>query len=101
MHTITKTAFVAALAKKQRRAQSYYTEALHDILEEFTAQLSAGHAIRLTGFGTLKIQHKRERTQRHIRTGEPITIPAHTSVHFQVGDVLKARLHGKPAKTRK
>lgn len=95
MATLTKTNLIATLARKNRRSQTYYAETLGEILDECSTQLAAGNSIRLTGFGTLRVQTKAARTQRHIKTGEQITIPAHKSVHFKIGEVLKASIQGK------
>ncbi len=52
------------------------------------------------GFGTFSKRTSRQRTGRHPRTGEPITIPAANTVAFNLGREFKAQLNDRGVKTQ-
>lgn len=84
-----KTEFIKHLARKHRRSQSYYAQALEDITEGITEQLARGKSVQLTGFGTFRITERKEGKVRHVRTGVEVSIPAHRRAYFRVGGLLK------------
>ena len=45
--------------------------------------------VRITGFGTFGVSRHQERTGRNMQTGEPVTIPAHSTVSFKPGMTFK------------
>ena len=55
-------------------------------------ELDAGRDFTITGFGTFKTRHLKERKGRNPQTGAPMTIAARTTVSFRAGKGLKERV---------
>lgn len=45
-------------------------------LNAVKAALAGGEHIEIRGFGTFKVRHRKARTARNPRTGEPVEVPA-------------------------
>ena len=64
-----------------------------DVVDAFvntvTETLAAGDEIRLTGFGTFTISHRKARAGVNPRTGEKLQIPARKAPVFRAGKALK------------
>ena len=52
--------------------------------------LARGDGIELRGFGTFKVRHRKARTGRNPRTGEPVEVPARDVPVFQPSRPLKS-----------
>lgn len=53
------------------------------VLRVIAETLAKGESINLRGFGAFTVVNKPERILKNIRTGKPVTIPAHKSVRFK------------------
>ena len=53
--------------------------------------LQGGHEIRLKDIGTFKQKKNAARTGRNPRTGEPLAIPASTTVSLTISSALKVK----------
>ena len=72
----------------------FYTEAgtakaVDGVIDSITNSLSNGNEVRLVGFGTFSVSHRKATTGRNPRTGESIQIPASKRPKFTVGKALK------------
>lgn len=63
--------------------------AVEAIVEAVGAELAAGRAVHLRGFGTFSVTERKSRLGRNPRTGEAITIPVRGAVIFRAGAELK------------
>ncbi len=63
--------------------------ALDAILDGISGALAGGGEVRLVGFGTFSVGHRKATTGRNPRTGEPIQIPASNRPKFKAGKALK------------
>ena len=79
---INKVAESADLTKAQA------TAAVNAAFDAIHGALKAGDKATLTGFGTLSVSTRAERTGRNPATGKSITIPAKKSVKFKAGKEL-------------
>ena len=61
-----------------------------DIIKE---TLERGENIKLSGFGSFNIQHKRARLGRNPQTGEQLTISARRILSFKASNVLRDKLN--------
>jgi len=95
------TDLVRGLAKRHRRSQAHYRTALTEILEGITSQLERGHSVQLTGWGTFYTRLQPATHIKHIRTGKPITVPAHQVAAFRSGTTLKQGIHKKRVQAKK
>ncbi len=63
--------------------------ALNAMLDGISGALAGGGEVRLVGFGTFSVGHRKATTGRNPRTGEPIDIPASNRPKFKAGKALK------------
>jgi integration host factor subunit alpha len=55
-------------------------------------QLRDGEKVKISGFGTFVVNHKRARRGRNPQTGEPITIDSRSVLTFKPSQLLKERV---------
>ncbi|EKE86895.1 integration host factor subunit alpha [Idiomarina xiamenensis] len=65
---------------------------VEDFFDEIRESLSAGQAVKISGFGNFELRTKGERPGRNPKTGEDIPISARTVVTFRAGQKLKSRV---------
>ena len=53
--------------------------------------LARGDGIEIRGFGTFKVRHRKARTARNPRTGEPVEVPARAVAAFKPSKHLSNR----------
>lgn len=63
-----------------------------DVVEVMREALVEGHDIKFMGFGSLVIREINERPSIHPGTKERIIIPAHKTIRFLPGEILKSEL---------
>jgi integration host factor subunit alpha len=67
-----------------------------EIVEEVFAilrdKLCEGEKVKISGFGTFVVNHKRARRGRNPQTGEPITIDSRSVLSFKPSQLLKERV---------
>lgn len=93
--SMRKTEFVAYLSKKNRRPQSLYSEVLNEILQGVIDNVSHSKNVQLTGFGNFKVQHKKERKVKHVKTQKIVAIPKHNTPYFRPGREFKRAVNKK------
>ena len=54
--------------------------------------LLRGEGIEIRGFGTFKVLHRKARTARNPRTGEPVEVPPRRAPVFQPSRLFRARV---------
>jgi len=59
------------------------------IFDKIAAALSRGDRIELRGFGAFSIKHRRSRTGRNPRTGDPVQVEPKVIPFFKVGKQLR------------
>lgn len=80
-------AYTGYLTKSQAK------HAVEAVLQGIIAELEVGGDVSLTGFGVFSVKETLPRTGRNPQTGEPISIPAKTTVKFKVSKSLKSTLN--------
>ena len=65
------------------------TKAVDAVLDNIAGYLSNGGEVRLVGFGTFSVTHRKATTGRNPRTGESIQIKASNQPKFKAGKALK------------
>ncbi len=86
---MTKAELIAAIATKADINKTSAERALNAVLDALQETLADEDKIILTGFGTLAVETRQERTGRNPRTGKALTIPAAKVVKFRAGKTLK------------
>ena len=73
---------VEGLIKKQA---SDFFEMVFDLVKD---ELAVGKNVKLSGFGSFIVRHKRARMGRNPQTGDPMTITARSVVTFKPSQLL-------------
>ena len=84
---ITKVAGDTGLSKADA------SRAVDSVFDSITGQLVVGGEVRLVGFGTFAVAHRKATTGRNPRTGEAIDIKASKSPKFKAGKAFKDALN--------
>lgn len=86
---MNKNDLVAKVADSAGLSKGDAAKAVEATFESITGSLQGGEEVRLVGFGTFLVTHRKASTGRNPRTGEPIQIPAARVPKFKAGKGLK------------
>ncbi len=89
---MNKMDLIAAVAARTETPKAKAAEAVEAVLSAIEGALKDGEEVRLVGFGTFAITHRKASKGRDPRTGVEIDIAATTSVRFKAGKGLKDAL---------
>lgn len=73
-----------------KRESARIVETIFDVVKE---TLERGDNVKISGFGSFNIQHKKPRRGRNPQTGEEITISARRVLSFKASNVLRDQLN--------
>ncbi len=73
-----------------KREAARIVETIFDLIKE---TLERGENVKISGFGSFNIQHKKPRRGRNPQTGEEITISARRVLSFKASNVLREHLN--------
>ena len=90
---MNKNDLVSSVADSTGMSKSDAAKAVDGVVEAITAALSDGGEVRLVGFGTFSVSHRKATTGRNPRTGEAIQIAATNVPKFKSGKALKAAVN--------
>ncbi len=90
---MNKNDLVAAVAGSTGLSKSDAAAAVDGIVSAVTSSLRNGNDVRLVGFGTFSVSHRKATTGRNPRTGEKIQIAATNVAKFKSGKALKAAVN--------
>ena len=90
---MNKNDLVAAVASGTGLSKSDATKSVDGIVDAITSSLRNGSEVRLVGFGTFSVSHRKATTGRNPRTGERIQIAATNVPKFKSGKALKAAVN--------
>ncbi len=86
---MNKQDLVSAVAEASGLSKSDAAKAVDGTFDSITGELKRGGDVRLVGFGTFSVAHRKASTGRNPRTGEPMNIPASKQPKFKAGKALK------------
>ncbi len=86
---MNKNELIASVAEKSDLTKAKATEAVDALFETITDAMSDGDEVRLVGFGTFTVVHRKATTGRNPRNGEVINIKASNQPKFRPGKALK------------
>lgn len=86
---MNKNDLVDAVSNAADLSKADATKAVDSVFENITSSLQGGNEVRLVGFGTFSVSHRKATTGRNPRTGEPIQIKASMQPKFKAGKALK------------
>ncbi len=86
---MNKNDLVSDVADNAGISKTDSTKAVDAVFNCITSALQGGQEVRLVGFGTFVVTHRRASQGRNPRTGESIQIPASNQPKFRAGKGLK------------
>ena len=86
---MNKNDLVAAVAESTGLSKSDAAKAVDGVFDSISGSLSKKEEVRLVGFGTFSVAHRKASTGRNPRTGESIQIKASNQPKFKAGKALK------------
>lgn len=89
MARMTQTEIIGALAEKTGLTKAQAKEFFNEMFDLATSEVKSNGEFTIPGFGKLVKAHRKAREGRNPATGEPIKIPAKTTVKFRVGKAMK------------
>ncbi len=90
---MNKNDLVSAVAGSTGLSKSDTAKAVDGVFNAISSSLSEGTEVRLVGFGTFSVSHRKATTGRNPRTGEAIQIPASNQPKFKAGKGLKSAVN--------
>ena len=86
---MNKNDLISHVADDSGLSKADATKAVDAVLDNIAGSLSNGGEVRLVGFGTFSVTHRKATTGRNPRTGESIQIKASNQPKFKAGKALK------------
>ncbi len=86
---LTKAETITRIAEKLTQPKHVVTDVLDALLALAVAETAAAGQCLIPGFGKLVKAERQARPGRNPQTGEPLTIPAKTTVKFRLSKTLK------------
>ena len=86
---MNKHDLVSAVSNSAGLSMADATRAVDSVFGSITNSLQNGNEVRLIGFGTFSVSHRKATTGRNPRTGQSIQIPARNQAKFKAGKALK------------
>ena len=86
---MNKNDLISQVADDAGLSKADATKAVDAVLDNIAGSLSNGGEVRLVGFGTFSVTHRKATTGRNSRTGEAIQIKASNQPKFKAGKALK------------
>lgn len=94
---MNKAKLIESLADKAGVQKQSVKKMLDAYINIVTEKLAENEEIVIVGFGTLVLRPQNTRLARNPKTGEPVQIPARTTVKFKPGKSLLEAMNGKKA----
>jgi len=86
---LNKNDLVAAVSSDTGLSKADAAKAVDSVFDSISGALSGKQEVRLVGFGTFSVAHRKASTGRNPRTGETIQIAASNQPKFKAGKGLK------------
>ena len=86
---MNKNDLVASVASSTGMSKADASRAVDGVFDTITSSLSREEEVRLVGFGTFSVAHRKATQGRNPRTGERIQIAASKQPKFKAGKALK------------
>ena len=86
---MNKNDMISQVAEDAGLSKADATKAVDAVFDSISGVLSKGGEVRLVGFGTFSVAHRKATTGRNPRTGEAIQIAASKQPKFKAGKGLK------------
>ncbi len=90
---MNKNDLVTSVADDSGLSRADAAKAVDSLFDTISMALSNGEEVRLVGFGTFSVAHRRASEGRNPRTGEKIQVPASKQPKFKAGKALKSAVN--------
>ncbi|MBF6570574.1 MAG: integration host factor subunit alpha [Candidatus Binataceae bacterium] len=86
---MTKVELVDLICERTGSSKKEASEVVQAVLGIIRDSLRRGEKVKISGFGTFNVNHKRARRGRNPQTGDPIIIERRRVLSFKPSQVLK------------
>ena len=86
---MNKNDLISSVAESSGLTKADAGRAVDGVFDSIASALASGDDVRIVGFGTFSVAHRKATTGRNPRTGEPIQIKASKMPKFKPGTPLK------------
>ena len=86
---MNKAELIKAVASRAGISNADASSAVDGVFDTITDTLRGGSDVRLAGFGSFSVVHRKATSGRNPRTGEAISIAASNQPKFKAGKTLK------------
>lgn len=86
---MNKNELISRVSESSGLTKADASRAVDSVLDSISASLSSKEEVRLAGFGTFTVSHRKATTGRNPRTGAPIQIAASNMPKFRPGKGLR------------
>lgn len=90
---MNKNDLIAHVASSAGLSKADAGRAVDAVFDGISSSLAGGNEVRLVGFGTFSVGHRKATTGKNPRTGETIQIPASNRAKFKAGKALKEAIN--------
>jgi DNA-binding protein HU-beta len=91
---LTQTEIVNHMAEKSGMKRQQAKEFMNELANLAMSEVRKNGEFTLPGFGKLVLSERKEREGRNPSTGQPIKIPAKTTLKFRLGKAMKDSISG-------
>lgn len=91
---MNKAELIKIISEEANISQNQARVVIETIIREISQTLKNGERVRLSGFGSLSVTKRAERTGRNPQTGKTIRIAAKNIVRFKSSEILNKKPKG-------
>ena len=92
-YTVTRADLIDAVYKEIGLSRTESSVIIESILSHITGALIRGETVKLSGFGTFDVRHKKSRMGRNPKTGREVPITSRRVLAFKPSNILKNRVN--------
>lgn len=89
MKTVTRADVAETIYEEIGLSRKDSNDILDMILDEIVKELSSGHDVKLSSFGTFSLRHKKERSGRNPKTGVEAVISSRRVISFKPSQTMR------------
>ncbi|MCF6221195.1 MAG: integration host factor subunit alpha [Robiginitomaculum sp.] len=97
-YTVTRADLIDAVYKEIGLSRTESAVIIESILSHITGALIKGETVKLSGFGTFDVRHKKSRMGRNPKTGREVPITSRRVLGFRPSSILKRRVNASLTK---
>jgi len=90
---MTRAEILKAVAMREDCSTAQVARIVSSFFEVMQISLAAGEDVKLSNFGKFEVRYLKPVERRNPMNGEPVHVPAKTSVGFKPAPALKERLN--------